>query len=144
MKRNFLILLSSIFMLTSCSLDNDNTDAPEIILVTWHLIETNGGIAGINDQFNLDTIIWSFSGANGSLVVENNNTTDTKQDLLDSGIYSFTISTINEENFIFIDDIEYGQITIVTDGFTIDENNRTNGQLADGFVYTFQKVENVL
>lgn len=142
MKRNFLIVLSFLFMLMSCSLNNDENS--KIILVTWHLIKTNGGIAGANDEFSLNTIVWSFNEVSELLVIENNNTDDTKQDFLDSGTYSFSITTINGENFIFIDAIEYGQITMESNQFTIDENNKTTGQSADGFIYTFQRVETVL
>mgnify|MGYP003624175206 CR=1 FL=1 len=142
MKRHLIIALSFIFILSSCSLNSDSdteNDNQEVILYTWHLIKTEGGLAGVNQQFELDTVIWTFDELNGILKIENNNDDDTKQDLLDSGTYNFSISTVGE-NFIFIDSIEYGQITVETNTFTIDENNKSTGQGADGFLYTFQRV----
>lgn len=144
MKRNLLIALSFIFILSSCSLDSDSNaenENQDVILYTWHLVKTEGGLAGINDQFDLDTIVWTFDELNGIIEIENNNDDDTKQALLDSGTYNFSISTIIGENFIFIDSVEYGEITINTSTFVIDENNKTDSQGADGFIYTFQRVE---
>jgi len=147
MKFKLLIALSFTFILSSCSLDNESNvenENQDVIFYTWHLVKTEGGIAGINDPFDLDTVIWSFDELNGILEIENNNDDDTKQDLLDSGTYNFSISTISGENFIFIDNVEYGEINIGTSTFTIDENNKTDSQGADGFIYTFQKVESIL
>jgi hypothetical protein len=141
MKR-FLVLILSLIFVTSCSLESDTnqSDNQEIILYTWHLIKTEGGLSGVDDTFSLNTVVWSFDEATGSLAVNNNNEDDSKIDLLDSGIYNFSIETINVKNYISINGTEYGEIIIDTDSFTIDENNKTSGQITDGFIYTFQRV----
>ena len=141
MKLNFFLIVSLLLLQTSCSIDNVNNDNPEITLVTWHLINTTGGIAGVDHQFSLDSVIWAFNNSIKSLAIENKNTDDTKQDLLESGTYNFSITTIDDNNYIFINDIEYVQVIIESATFTIDENSKTTGEVTDGFVYTFQKVE---
>lgn len=143
MKRNFFIALSFLFILSNCSLndnDNDTNDNFEQFTLTWHLISTTGGIAGINDQFNLDTVVWIFDEPTETLTIENNNTDDTKQDLLDSGTYQFSFVTEGEDSYIFVNGNELGEFTISQTNFIIDENNTSEGQLTDGFIYTFERV----
>lgn len=145
MKRNFLIAFSFLFILTSCSLNdaNNNDEAQEVILSFWHLRETSGGFAGVNDQFELDTVVWFFDETNGTVTIENNNTDDTKQDALDSGTYTYSIITGDIGLFIIVDGNELGEITIDQTNFVIDQNNTSGGVAADGFVYTFQRVNEV-
>ena len=107
---------------------------------TWHLVQTNGGIQGVNDQFELGTIVWTFYENTGNLIVNNQNTDANKQDFLDSGTYTYSLETIEGQNFITIDGTEYGEITIRPNEFIIDENTKSTGDGADGFIYTFEKV----
>lgn len=145
MKRNFLIVFSFLFILTSCSLDNENNNDEEqqVILSFWHLRDTSGGFAGVSDQFELDTVVWFFDETNGTITIENNNTDDTKQDAFDSGTYTYSIITDDTDQFIIIDGNELGEITVDLTDFIIDENNTSNGLVADGFVYSFQRVNEV-
>ena len=138
MKRNFFIALSFLFILSNCSLnDNDTNDNFEQFTLTWHLISTTGGIAGINDQFNLDTVVWIFDEPTETLTIENNNTDDTKQDLLDSGTYQFSFVTEGELPFVsckpdFSPESYYSEITGVSP--------ETETQDADS--YTWKNPEN--
>lgn len=139
MKRIVLILLTCFFVLNSCSID-DNNNSVESFSSLWHLIEVTGGLAGINDQFELETVVWSFDESNLLLTVENNNTDETKQDILDSGTYDYSIITQDGQDYLVIDNIELGHIFFsAQDKLTIDENETSNGPVADGFIYTFQR-----
>lgn len=144
MKHHFLIALLCLLTFSNCSLnDNDNIDNDAVIITSWHLISTRGGLAGVDDSFSLNTVVWNFNDENKSLVVTNNNADDSKQDLLDSGTYTFTITTVGDDSFLVIDNNELGEVTIEQTRFTIDQNNTSLGPAADGFIYTFQKTTEV-
>ncbi|MFH4967634.1 hypothetical protein V8G61_05450 [Gaetbulibacter sp. M240] len=141
MKTYKTILLISLILFLNCSLGNDTSanDVPKTN-TTWHLVQTTGGIEGVNDQFELGTIVWTFYDNTGNLIIDNQNTDANKEDFLDSGTYTFSLATIEGQNFITIDGTEYGEITIGAIEFIIDENTKSTGDGADGFIYTFEKV----
>jgi hypothetical protein len=139
----YLIILLFVFGLSSCSLNDDVNDTAidPIEKVEWHLLLTTGGISGVNDQFNLQTVIWSFNEITSTLIVENNNDDDTKQDFLDSGTYTYNIVTENGLGYITINDSEVGRIFFKSlNQMVIDENQLPDGSGADGFIYNFTKV----
>lgn len=141
MKTYKILLLFSLTVFFNCSLGNDmTTNSTPQINITWHLSQTTGGIEGVNDQFETGTVVWTFYESTGSLYVENQNTDTTKQDFLASGTYSYTIDKVGEQQFITIDGVEYGEIIITDNDFTINENMKSTGEESDGFVYTFKKV----
>ena len=84
MKIKLLIVLCCSLVLTNCSVSNDS-DTQQNYKNLWHLINVSGGIAGINENFELETIIWSFNETTLKLTVVNSNPDDTIQDGLDSG-----------------------------------------------------------
>ena len=150
MKKYLLITLSSLFILTGCSINNNNPDPdpdPQIRIIHWNLVKTTGGIAGVNDSFPLETIIWTFDEVNLKLKVENNNTDDTKQDALDSGTYDYSVKTVTEvkeKKFLNITGDEFGGFTVTTNQLVIDQNDMSEGSGADGFIYTFKKTIEVV
>ena len=135
------LLLFSLTLLLNCSLGNDinSNDVPKTN-ITWHLVQTTGGIEGVNDEFALSTVVWAFYDNTGDLIVDNQNTDVNKQDFLDSGTYTYSLATIEGQNFITIDGTEYGEIIIGPNEFVINENTKSTGDGADGFIYTFEKV----
>ncbi len=150
MTNKFFLLLTCFFILTNCSLDNDNIieDQQEYDL-EWHLIEVTGGFTGVDLQFDLDTIIGVFDNGGDNndadndniLTIVNNNTDDTKEDFLDSGTYSYSITQETNGNYITIEGTEFGEVTFpTTTTLLIDTNELSTGSGADGFVYTFQRV----
>ena len=143
MKKFSFLLFFSLLLFFSCSLDNNSTsNTPTQYKLSWHLIETTGGIGGVDDLFEPGTVVWSFNENTGTLTVDNQNTEYTKEDFLDSGTYTYSIdpNPDNTDYFITIDDVEYGKIIIGSNKFTIDENQKSTGTSTDGFIYTFQKV----
>ncbi|WP_298239355.1 hypothetical protein [uncultured Algibacter sp.] len=142
MKHKFILAISLLFILNSCSINNDTSSTPEQTFRSfWHLVSVEGGIAGIDDQFELNTVIWSFDEDNDDITVENNNTDDTKQDGLDSGVYPFEIVPVDSKQILVIDGLDFGEIYFTTQNtLIIDENETTTGPGADGFLYTFQRV----
>jgi hypothetical protein len=139
MKRYALILLVIFMGLTNCSIDNEDKTAPQVVEIYWNLVNVTGGINGINENFDLGTIIWRFNEASGILTVENNNTDDTKQDALDSGDYPYSVIDINGDLFLVVDNTEIGLLTITATEFVLNENETSQGSGADGYIYKFRK-----
>lgn len=150
MTNKFFLLLTCFFILTNCSLDNDNIIEDQLEYdLEWHLIEVNGGIAGISHQFDLEVVIWVFNNKDAddtsddalTITIINNNTDDTKEDFLDSGTYNYSIIEETDGNYITIEETEFGEVTFPnTTTLLIDTNELSTGSGADGYVYTFQRV----
>ncbi|WNH07570.1 hypothetical protein [Thalassobellus suaedae] len=139
MKNYILIAFFTLITFTNCSIDGNETS--EVITKTyWHLRNVSGGIAGVDNNFNLDEIIWSFNELTGNLTVTNNNTDDTVEDALESGNYSFSVTTDNTNKYLIINDNEYGGLLFSETELIIDQNITSSGSGADGFIYTFQRV----
>ncbi|GAA4235776.1 hypothetical protein GCM10022291_18500 [Postechiella marina] len=143
MKYPFYLILSLIFIVTSCSLnDNENSiETDQVITIEWHLTKSSGGIAGEDYEFDLDTIIWDFDSQNGSLTISNNNTDDNKEDALSSGTYLYELLELNNLVYIVIDGEEYGEIIFSSnnDAITINQNHTSTGNSSDLFVYNFTR-----
>ncbi|WP_406684453.1 hypothetical protein N1F78_01650 [Seonamhaeicola sp. MEBiC1930] len=142
MKIKLAFLISCFILITNCSLDSSSSSSEEEVtyIEQWHLIEVTGGIAGISDQFDLNTIIWVFDGSNDSLTITNNNDDDTKEDFLESGIYNYSQDELSGNSYLSINGTEYGQLELFTNGFTLDGTLLSSGPVSDGFLFSFQRV----
>lgn len=134
------ILIAAIWLFTlSCSINN-NTDAPTNYKVEWHLTHVGGGIASVDETFEMGTIIWTFNEPTGILTVENTNEDDSKEDGLASGSYSYSIASVGNASFLTIDSNEFGEIAFTSENkLSIDQNSTSEGSGADGFIYTFTR-----
>lgn len=143
MKYHFYLILSFIFIITSCSLnDNENSiETNQDVTIEWHLTKSSGGITGEDYEFDLDTIIWDFDSQNGSLTIVNNNTDDNKEDAINSGTYVYELLELNDLIYIIIDGEEYGEIIFSSnnDAITINQNQTSTGSANDLFVYNFTR-----
>ena len=137
MKIKLLFILCCSLVLSSCSVSN-NDEPEQNYKSLWHLINVSGGFAGVNESFELETIIWSFDEATLKLTVANNNQDNAIQDGLDAGTYDYSIINTNGESFLVIDGNELGELTFSQAGMQIDENLKSTGNGADGFIYSFQ------
>ncbi len=138
MKIKLLIVLCCSLILTNCSVSNNDVENPQNFKNLWHLINASGGIAGVNENFELETITWSFDEVTQKLTVTNNNQDDSIQDGLDSGTYDYSIIIANGVSYLVVDDNEVGEITFSLTGMQIDENMMSTSTGADGFIYLFQ------
>ena len=133
MRKIFFILLSLVFL--NCSIDGDTTPTTQGS-ANWSLSRSVGGVSGTTTIFERDQIEWTFNEVNGILIVEHN--VQGVSAALDPGTYEFRIETIVNADFIFIDDVEYGAISIGSSTFTIDQNiTSDNNGTADLFEYLF-------
>ncbi|PWH82984.1 hypothetical protein DIS18_00030 [Algibacter marinivivus] len=143
MKTKLVILFFSIFLFTNC-LPDDNNDITnqETTVIQWHLVNVSGGISGDNHSFEIDDVIWIFDEFNSRLIIQNNNDDDVLEDGLNSGNYDYFFINDNDDNlFLVIDIDEYGLITFSQDGeiLTIDRTNQSTGNVADEYIYEFDK-----
>jgi len=136
----FLTSIIFILLLTSCSLSNDN-DNPQYVRSEWHLKNVSGGIDGVNNDFDLSTVIWTFNEALGTLNIVNNNTNEELEDGYDTGNYTYSLIDNGNNSFIIINQIEFGSLTLSNNKLIINQNEKSTGTGADGYIYTFQLVE---
>lgn len=139
MKTKLTLLIACLFIITSCSINsNDNNDelTGQIVTIEWHLTNVTGGIAGVDNQFALESIIWSFDADNGKIKVVNNNTDDTIEDGLDSDTYDYDFYEEGNDSYIIINGEEYGKFTYSeTDKeITIDQNQNSSVTLSDLYI----------
>jgi hypothetical protein len=125
-------ILISLFLFSSC-VSNKNS----IIIEEFSLINVSGGFAGINENFAEGEIIWSFNTQNATLTVEKN--IQNVFSGLSEGDYSYSIQNINDKQYFFINNIESGGVTNEENRMIIDENERSIGSGADGFIYQLEK-----
>ena len=141
MHLKFLIAIILIIIISSCSINNED-DTSKFVRSEWHLKNVSGGLAGVNNDFDINQIIWMFDEFQSSITVLNNNT-NPLEDGLDSGSYVYSILNDGNNTFLIIDGNEYGSITVLTNNLIIDQNLTSTGTGADGFIYSFQLVETI-
>jgi len=134
--RKIIFTLLSV-LLVSCSVDSDletqATSNPK-----WSLVESVGGVAGTTANYEVNQINWTFNDLDGTLLVEHN--VEGISDALDPGTYDFNLQAINNASFIFINDVEFGAITINVNRFVIDQNITSDGStVSDKFEYSFTR-----
>lgn len=141
MKYYLIIACISFFTLTNCSLNDINNDIPKVTRVLWHLKNVSGGVAGVDNDFVTGKIVWEFNDATSKLTVSNANTDTSLEDGLDSGTYTYSINEVGGNAYISISANEIGKITISDSGstLTINQNLKSTGTVADGYIYTFDK-----
>ena len=140
MKHLIVFSLTFFFILTNCQNDDNNSDNTDILNGQWNLINISGGIAGNNIDFENRLIFWSFNSENSTLTITNNNSDSTINDGLDSGTYSYSIQNSNGKSFLFINNSEFGNITVLDGELLINQNIFTNANGADGFILKLNKI----
>lgn len=141
MKLNLLACICFLTLFTSCNTESNISEETINYREEWHLIETNGGVSGITDEFELNTIIWEFDGTNNTLTINNLNTDDTKEDCLDTGTYTYIEEAVGGLLYLTINDTEYGLVTFTSVGdFTLDGTQLSTGSVSDGFTYDFKRI----
>ncbi|WP_282030300.1 hypothetical protein [Winogradskyella eximia] len=133
MKTTFYILVLMLSTL-SCNSDDDTEQNSEPTLNgSWSLVNVTGGLAGVDDDFEIGLIIWDFNQDNLELTVTNNNTANVIYDGFPSGTYDYEIFTeTNGEMSVVINTVSYRVTTLASSQLVIDE-----GIVADGFLLTF-------
>lgn len=89
----------------------------------------------MDDDFEMDLIIWDFNEDNSELTVTNSNTVNVIYDGFPTGTYDYALVTQTEEQTaIIINTLSYVITTLSSSQLVIDE-----GVAADGFLLTFSR-----
>jgi hypothetical protein len=143
MKTELSIFITCLFILTSCSINDNSTDpiAAETVTQEWHLTQSSGGFIGVDNKYDIGTIIWVFDAEKGTISITNNNTDTTKEDAFSTGTYQYEILDVGKESYIIIGGNEFGKISSATnDKITIDQNQTSKGSAADLYIYDFDRL----
>ena len=130
----FIPLICFVLLLSSCSRTDDNLGNQEAINVPWSLKSTVGGLAGTNVNFNMGMVLWTFNDSSNTLTVINNNTNNYVYDGLETGSYSYTMTTIDGLEYLIVnEDYNLGRLEYINSELTLD-----NGIPLDGLLLTFE------
>ena len=136
--KNTIYILTFTLLMLSCNTDgNSQQNAEPTIGGQWNLVNVTGGLAGVDDDFEVGLIIWDFNEDNLELTVTNNNTANVIYDGLSSGTYDYEVlSTTGETAYLVIHNfgINHEIITLNASQLVLDE-----GVAADGFLLTFSR-----
>ena len=56
----------------------------------------------------------------------------------EDGVYTISILSTNDKNYLVFDNQEFGEITINGNTMVIDQNSNSNAAISDGFILTFE------
>jgi len=131
MKKFFLLLIVCTLCL-SCD-NNAKTDSKTKI---WYLVNISGGFAGINNDVEKGTVVWTLNSQDSTLKVENNGDNSSG---FETGTYSCTILNANDNNYLVIEGNEFGGMITSEKELFIDQNMQSSGSGADNFSFRFVK-----
>ncbi|MFD2098534.1 hypothetical protein [Flagellimonas iocasae] len=130
--KHLLIIFIFGIVLSNCD-NGDDTTKKDALTGTWNVQHIGGGFAGIDNDYESGVIVWTFSAENGTLTVENNNEADVIYDGFPTGSYSYSILTVEGEQFLEIDGQEQFGIVRSNGQVLLDANKTSTGTGADGF-----------
>lgn len=94
----------------------------------WALSRISGGLAGVNFDYSLGEVYWTFNTENNTLTVENNIVTNGPKSAFAgqiSGDYSYNLSL--SDSVLTIGNTERGKVNISGSSLTIDDDVATDG-----------------
>ena len=131
------ILLLFVFAgLLSCELDSEGGELSQEV-GPWNLINIKGGIDNIDTNIDRDQITWAFNDLNLKLFVVNN--IGGIPTGVSDGEHDFEIIESGNELFLYIDDEEYGALTIGTNTLTVDQTITSTGTADDEYILLFAR-----
>ena len=131
MMKNLLLVLAIVSLsLVGCNNDDD-TFTQDPLEGNWSLVRITGGLAGITDTIPPNVITYNFSS--GNLSVTNNNP-EPDFSFLQTGNYTYELTTNNNQQVLVIDDTTYEVISIDTEIFNLGDNRPV-----DGFGFAFER-----
>jgi hypothetical protein len=107
--------------------------------LTWNLINLSGGFLGVDQDYKLDIIKWTFDTNNSILTVTNSNPENSTYNGLQQGRYQYRIHNFKGEAYLFIENYEYGIFILDKNSLLINQNITITSTISDGFIYKFIK-----
>ena len=134
MKR-YIYLLVFALVVFACNNDDDGTPNNDFPLEgQWSLVNVSGGLAGVDEDFEMGLITWDFEIQTQQVTVVNSNTASVFSGF-QTGVYDFQVLTNSEMSSLILDDSFSMVITTLTSNQLILDK----GVAADGFLYTLAK-----
>ena len=138
MNIRYLIRISCLFFVFyGCESEEVTPNDP--LNGSWNLINVSGGFAGISEDFEQGSIVWIFNEAQGTLQVNKQMTPNSIYEGLASGSYDYEMVVHDGNNFLFVDQLEIGGVSISNNEMLINQNLMINGSGADKFVLKLVK-----
>lgn len=88
-----LLLISPIFLATSCDEDDNNNPQNTTLTGRWKLTNVSGGIQGQDFDVPNGSITWTFNNNNTVQVVNNNPADSNAEDFFETGTYNYVYTT---------------------------------------------------
>lgn len=132
-----IVLLVSIAIFISCNKDEGDNQSFLVIENEWHYISYFGA-EGPQCNYEREEKIYTFGSS--TVVVSNNYFDDDicNETYLEEGVYSFEIRKIDGTDFLFIQDVEQGRITLDEEILLIESSVRSEGvEIDDAPSYRF-------
>jgi hypothetical protein len=135
--KKYICLLFITLSILACNNDDDTPQNNESALEGgWSLTNVIGGLAGIDDDYESDVIVWNFNQANQELTVTNTNIETVIFDGLPTGVYDYQVMTnTDQEVTLIIEEFDFRVSVLTETSFILDEGAFTN----DGFQLTFSR-----
>ena len=134
--RNLYILLFSVLII-SCTRSDDDPNLENISSVNlegeWNLVNISGGLLGMDQNFEIGTIIWDFDVSDQMVTVTNNNTIEGVFDSFPTGVYPYSISAPADIDELIVNDVNLGIFILGTRSFSVNE------LFEDGFQIRFER-----
>ena len=136
--RVIIISLGLMLVLLGCTNDNNHGN-DDVVKGSWSLINVSGGIAGVDDDFEKGKIVWKFDAKGETLVVVNNDDSNSIYNGLTTRTYAYSVLQEKGKFYLFVNDKEVGGIFVTETKLVLDQNIITLGNGADGFVLVLEK-----
>jgi len=120
----------------------DNPIQSETLSGIWNLRNANGGLQGINIDYNEGDVKWDFNIENNRLIVENNILTTGPENIysgLASGTYDFMIQQNGDTQILLVEGMERGGIILSDGKLTLDGGISLGGVVSDAITQVFER-----
>ena len=131
-----ILLLIAITTLLSCDSDSDGGDLSQGI-GPWNLINIKGGVNNIDTDIDRGQITWVFNDLTNKVTVTNN--IGGIPTGISDGEHDFRLERSGNDDFLIIDNDEYGALTIGTSRLTIDQTITSTGNAPDEYILLFAR-----
>ncbi|GAA4289865.1 hypothetical protein [Aestuariibaculum suncheonense] len=126
-----LLLIITIATIISCS--NESSNVEQSLYGTWNLINKQGGMATINEDYSEGEVKWSFNKFNSNLTVVNKD--ENRRFKLVSGTYSYSLDNDGSTQILYLDDDVYNRLVVVS----LNERLVISDDQIHGFSAEFKK-----